>query len=85
MIIVEIAALDNGAHNNQTYHGILPDGWAFVPDEMEVPATFPFVNITVDGDIVTSMTDGVVPDPEPVPDSEPAAEDILAVLLGVDE
>ena len=28
MIMLEIVALDNGAHRNQTYHGNLPDGWA---------------------------------------------------------
>lgn len=69
MIIVEIAALDNGAHNNQTYHGVLPDGWAFIPDEMELPDTFPFVDLEVEGDVVLSMTAREIPEPEPEPDT----------------
>lgn len=76
MRIIEISALDNGAHRNQTINGAIknvPDGWAVIPDDMAIPDTFPFVNITTDGLLVTSMTAGVVPDPdpEPVPDPEP--------------
>ena len=86
MLIIEIAALDNGAHSNQTINGTLrsiPDGWAVVPDTIEVPDTFPFVNIEVDGQTVTAMTAGVVPEPEPIPDPEPTAEEILNAMLGV--
>ena len=49
MKMLEIAALPNGAHRNQTFHGNLPDGWAVIPDDMEIPATFPFVNIEAEG------------------------------------
>jgi hypothetical protein len=45
MKMLEIIALPNGAHRNQTFHGNLPDGWAVIPDDMEIPETFPFVNI----------------------------------------
>lgn len=55
MQIIEINALPNGAHNNQTCHGKLLEGWAYIPDDMELPESFPFVNITVDGDTVTGM------------------------------
>ena len=67
MLIIEIAALENGAHNNQTINGSLsriPEGWAVVPDTIEVPDTFPFVDIEVEGQTVVSMTAGVVPEPE---------------------
>lgn len=96
MYMIEIAALDNGAHNNQTYHGALPDGWALIPDDMPIPETFPFVDITVaknaEGVLeVTSMTAGVMPDPEPVPDPEPteleqlrADVDFIAMETGVE-
>ena len=43
--IVEIKALDNGAHRNQT--GMLsniPDGWAVIPGEIDTP-NFPFGEI----------------------------------------
>lgn len=55
MQIIEIKAFSNGAHSNQTYHGILPEGYAYIPDDMELPESFPFVNITVENDTVTSM------------------------------
>lgn len=59
MTIIEIQALDNGAHRNQSQTGgfsIIPEGWAVVPDGMTIPATFPFVNITAEDGVVTSMT-----------------------------
>ena len=45
MKMLEITALPNGAHRNQTFHGNLLDGWAVIPDDMAIPETFPFVNI----------------------------------------
>lgn len=88
MIIVEIAALPNGAHRNQTWDSAVPpDGWAIIPDGMEIPQTFPFVNITVSGTTVSSMTAGVmpepVPNPMPEPVKEPTTDDVLNALLGV--
>lgn len=76
MKIIEIAPLDNGAHRNQSSDGkmAVPDGWAVIPDTMEIPDTFPFVNVEVDGQTVTSMTAGTVPEPEPEPDPQPTLE-----------
>ena len=47
MTIIEIQALDNGAHRNQTINGTIPvpDGWAVVPEDMAKPASWPFVDI----------------------------------------
>lgn len=71
MLIIEIAALENGAHRNQTGHlRIIPDGWAVVPYSIEIPDTFPFVNIEVVGRMVIAMTPGVVPEPEPMPEPQ---------------
>ena len=95
MRIIEIAALENGAHRNQTCGNgsPVPDGWAVIPEHIVLPDTFPFVNITVDvsdedgAAFVTEMTEGVVPDPEP--EDEPADEasdtEVLNTLLGVNE
>ena len=41
MFMIELAPLENGAHRNQTFTGILPDGWAILPDSLSVPS-FPF-------------------------------------------
>lgn len=66
MRIIEIKALENGAHRNQAGAlSTIPDGWAQIPDDMKLPDTFPFVDITVDGQIVTNMGAGIVPAPDP--------------------
>lgn len=75
MQIIEITALPNGAHRNQTGDfRTIPEGWAVVPEEMEIPETFPFVNIEAEDGVVTSMTAGTVPEPEPEPEPEPGPE-----------
>ena len=75
MQIIEITALPNGAHSNQTGDfRTIPEGWAVVPEEMEIPETFPFVNIEAEDGVVTSMTAGTVPEPEPEPEPEPGPE-----------
>ena len=75
MQIIEITALPNGAHRNQTGDfRTIPEGWAVVPEEMENPETFPFVNIETEDGVVTSMTAGTVPEPEPEPEPEPGPE-----------
>lgn len=53
MKVLEIAALPNGAHRNQTFHGVLLDGWAIIPDDMETP-NFPF------GEVDVAEVDGVM-------------------------
>ena len=142
MRIIEIKALDNGAHRNQTGNfKTVPEGYAIIPDDMAIPSTFPFVNIEVaeetrynevkalkdvpktrdviqydengapvldeEGNpikvtekytvkevvteqipytvmVVTSMTEGVMPEPDPVPVPEPTTDEILDTLLGVE-
>lgn len=46
--MIEVVALPNGAHRNQTYHGTLPEGWALIPEDLATPATFPFVEVEVE-------------------------------------
>ena len=84
MQIIEIAALENGAHRNQTgTFRTIPEGWAVVPDGLEIPETFPFVTLEVENGVVTSMTAWVVPEPEPEPEPEPTDTEALNALLGV--
>lgn len=84
--MIEIAALPNGAHRNQTYHGVLPDGWAVIPADMTLE-NFPFGEVEVaevDGiTTVTKWTAGVMPDPVPEPEAEPTANELIDILLGV--
>lgn len=45
MKIIELVSLENGAHRNRKtdFDVEVPDGWALVSDDLEIPATFPFV------------------------------------------
>lgn len=91
MRIIEIQALDNGAHRNQTTTSTtIPTGWAEIPADVAIPETFPFVDIQVEGSKVVSMTAGVVPAPEPEHEPEPteteqlrADVDFLSAMMGV--
>ena len=99
MKLIEIAPLDNCAHNNQTIDGAdpfvfpIPNGWAVIPDDMECE-NFPFGEVEVeeiDGVMtVTKWTAGVMPEPEPV-EPEPEAENVsydelaAAIMEGVNE
>lgn len=85
MRMIEIAALENGAHRNQTHHGVLPDGWAVIPDNMDTE-NFPFGEVEVaevNGVMtVTKWTPGVMPEPDPVP--EPATTELEQLRADVD-
>lgn len=86
MQIIEIQARLNGAHRNQSGEGTLsiPEGWAVIPEDMELPESFPFVDIETerytpeDAEpymVVTVMTAREVPEPEPEPEPEPTQLD----------
>ena len=81
---IEIAALSNGAHRNQTGLSVLPDGWAVIPDDM-VCENFPFGDLFVediDGVMtVTGWTPGAIPEPEPAPEPEPEHSATLEARL----
>ena len=85
MRIIEITALSNGAHRNQTTNSMIhaPDGWAVIPDGMETP-NFPFGEVEaaeINGVMtVTKWTAGTVPEPEPEPEPEPTTEERVAAL-----
>ena len=64
MKIIEINAFTNGAHRNQSGANVLPEGWAIIPDDIIIPKSFPFVDIEVDGNIVTSMMARELPKPD---------------------
>ena len=51
--IIEIKALKNGAHRNQTGDfNRIPDGWAVIPDEIETP-NFPFGEVEIAEEKIT--------------------------------
>lgn len=77
MKIIEIQALENGAHKNQAGANIIPNGWAVIPDNMETP-NFPFGEITVeeiDGVMtVISWKAGEIP--ETTSEQEPSVNEV---------
>lgn len=85
MTIIEIQALSNGAHRNQTgTFKTIPDGWAVIPDDMETE-NFPFGEVTaeeIDGVMtVTKWVAGTKPEPivlEEEPVSDKSIWDIMA-------
>ena len=86
MNILKIAALPNGAHENQTFHDKIPVGWAIIPDGMTLK-NFPFGEVETEeiGGVVTvtKWTPGKVP--EAKPKQKHGANAVLNVLLGVTE
>ena len=84
MKVIEIIALENGAHRNQTGDfRTIPEGWAVIPEDMECE-NFPFGKVKVekvDGVMtVTKWTAGEMPKPEPTPEPEPTVDDRIAAL-----
>lgn len=76
MRIIEINALSNGAHRNQTgTFYIVSDGWAVVPDDMETE-NFPFGEVTAEevNGVPTVTTWTPLPMPDPAPETEPETE-----------
>lgn len=90
MQIIEIVALENGAHRNQSYNGVLLNGWALVSDG-ESLENFPFGSFEVEeiGGVPYmkegSWVAGEIP-AEPEPEAEPDIWDELeaAYREGVD-
>lgn len=62
-MFIQIEKNTDGSHAFQI-GGNLEVGWAYVPNDMAIPDTFPYVNIEVELDnynnyVVVSMTEGV--------------------------
>jgi hypothetical protein len=92
MQIVEITALSNGGHRNQTGEfETIPEGYAVIPEDIETP-NFPFGEITaeeINGVMtVTKWVAGEIPEPEaPAPtfaEQLRADVDYIALMKGVD-
>lgn len=91
--IIEIEALYNGGHRNQTIPTEMdvPSGWAVIPEELETE-NFPFGSLDVEEvDGVPTVTKWVasdVPEPEPEPidklDRIRADIDYLSAMMEVE-
>ena len=86
MLIIEIEALDNGAHRNQN-GSVMLEGWAVIPPDVGTAQTlenFPFGNFEVEevNGVPTMKKDSwtplPMPEPEPIP--EPTEDDVWAEL-----
>ena len=80
MLIIEQAALPNGAHRSQYKEGAflqIPEGWFPVMPSIEAEAMgyLPFIVIDeMDRGWITAVSQGTIPEPEPEPEPEPAPE-----------
>ena len=91
MLLIEVEALENGAHRNQrseTPFTVIPEGMLPVAEELEEEAWgyLPFINITeiTDG-VITGVEQGTIPEPEPEPEPEATLEDRISSLEGAIE
>lgn len=87
MYMIEITALDNGAHRNQSYNGVLPDGWALLPMNPAELENFPFGSIAVDYSgaqpVVTEWFAGTMPEEEDSEEeTQPTIEERVTTLEG---
>lgn len=67
MRIIEIQVNELGGHDNQ-FSSVdipVPDGWVIIPDDMELPYSFPFVTFHYRKGIVTDMSPLPIPAPPP--------------------
>lgn len=57
MKIIEIKPLENGAHNNSEADSfeIIPDGWAVIPEFVEIPEIYPFVFIEMNNEEIVKL------------------------------
>ena len=89
MLMIELAALENGAHRNQWTDGAItpPDGWAAVPEELEAKAAgyLPYILLTVEEGEITGVAQGVVPTPTPESEPEPEPDALTQTQLAVAE
>lgn len=80
MKIIEIQANELGGHDNQ-FSSVdipVPEGWCVIPDDIEIPDTFPFVTFHYRKGVVTDMSPAPVPPPEPEPEPEQDVWDDMA-------
>lgn len=84
--MIKILPFENGAHDNQTYFGRLPDGWAIIPDNLIPLKNFPFGEVEaeeINGVMtLTKWTAGTIPEPpEPQPPEPTEQDDVNAMLV----
>ena len=87
MKIIEVQTLSNGGHRNQTGNFTnIPNGWAVIPDTMQID-NFPFGEFEtqeIDGVLtVTNWTPGNVPETPPAPEPITLDERVTALESAV--
>ena len=84
MLIIEQAALENGAHRNQTGNFLeIPEGWLPVLPSIEAEARsyLPFIVLDeVDRGWIVAVSQGTIPEPEPEPEPETTLDERVSSL-----
>jgi len=85
MLIIELAPLENGGHNNQWSDSpmLVPSGWAVVPEGLEEEAKgyLPYIVLTVEGGQITGVAQSAITPPLPPP--PPNTHEFLLGFMGV--
>lgn len=84
MLIIEIKALENGAHRSQMSNFLTdaPKGWIEVPEELEAEAIsyLPFIVLKInDAGELVGVAQGEIPEVEPEPDVPNPEERLVAL------
>ena len=87
MHIICLTPLAEGVYNDHCADRITapPEGWAYIPEDFPLPATFPRLGSieaeTVDGVMtVVTMSEGTLPEPEPETEPAKTSEERIAEL-----
>lgn len=93
MIIIKNTPQKNGAYQNCFGNfNIIPDGWSLIPENINIPDTFPFMEVVWDEDnkiinlLPKEYTITSTPKPLPVSKLEKIRKDLdyLAKYLGIE-
>ena len=88
MLYITVDSTENGAHGYiECNYATKSPHYALVPPSIQIPPSFPYVDIDVKNGIVTKMVARTVPyipepepQPEPEPEPQPTLDDRVATL-----
>lgn len=68
MRVVKINANNNGSHENTLLpdKSVVPKGWVEIPSNLDIPESFPFVDLVFENDKLIAMSSREVPHVDPI-------------------
>lgn len=83
MRAIKIEANANGSHENMVFdHPIhMPPGWALIPDDVEIPNSFPFVDVEIQDGLVVRLAVREIEVPDEQPKTPSRLDEIEAQVM----